>query len=149
MYRIWLALADVDPGLAGAKIAAFAASMAVVTVPAQFAWQAGFTGPAAFMVIFLVMVAGLLIYFTAGCAILRSAVSNYAARLALGERGHAAETTAMALVCDLGAHGAVLVSWGVTPAKAALVSVSAVFFIYPVHFLVTTLWTLQTEVRNV
>jgi cellulose synthase/poly-beta-1,6-N-acetylglucosamine synthase-like glycosyltransferase len=37
----------------------------------------------------------------------------------------------------------------VTPAKAALVSVSAVFFIYPVHFLVTTLWTLQTEVRNV
>ncbi|MDR2567099.1 MAG: glycosyltransferase [Bifidobacteriaceae bacterium] len=120
----------------------------MASVPAAFGWRIGVDGwGVSFLTIFLSMIAGLVLYFTLGCAVLRAVVPEYSARLRLGESGHAGEVAIMTAVCDLGAHMGVLVSYGTSPLRVALVVVSAVFFIYPVYFLVTTLWTLQPEVR--
>jgi hypothetical protein len=93
------------------------------------------------------MISGLALYFTAGSAILRHLVDDYFRRLRLGQSGHAGELAALAIVCDLTAHAIVLSLWGPTVFRAVLILISCLFFLYPLHFLVVTLWGLQAEVR--
>ncbi|MDR0592232.1 MAG: hypothetical protein LBG60_03015 [Bifidobacteriaceae bacterium] len=140
--------AKVDLPFGIAKAAVFIGAMGLAATAAALVWRTGLVhAGAGFLVVFATMMAGLTLYFTAGCAVLRALWGDYLGRLRLAERGHAGETAIIALACDLAAHGAVLMIYGPAPANLALLAVSAVFFVYPVHFLVTTLWTLQPEVR--
>ncbi|MDR1633749.1 MAG: glycosyltransferase [Bifidobacteriaceae bacterium] len=143
-------LRPTDVGLSVVKTATFVVTMSLAALPAALGWRIGVKGwGVSFLTVFLSMIAGLVLYFTAGCALQRAVVPNYRSRLKLGQAGHAGEVILMAIACDVGAHLGVLISQGLSQLRLALIVISAVFFIYPIYFLVTTLWTLQPEVRSV
>jgi hypothetical protein len=137
-------------GLTAAKAVTFAASIAVAAAPVQLGFQVSVGGWGAdFLTIFISMIAGLALYFSVGCAVLRATVPDYLTRLRLGQRGHAGETIIIAATCNVGVHLAALAIYGTSPLWVALIATSALFFTYPVYFLVNTLWGLQPEVRAV
>lgn len=139
-----------DRGLIAAKTLMFLICSLLGCVPLiSVCLFTGISGVPGFLEYFASMTLGLIVYFSFGCWVLRHTVKNYLPRLRLGERGHAGETALMAGFCNVGVHTATLVSTGFDPASIALIFASAVFFSYPVYYLVTTFWSTQTEVRQV
>lgn len=140
----------VDIPLAIVKTFTFFACLVLGALPVVLCLKLGVLRPdTGFLILFSSMILALALYFSLGCCALRALVPDYPLRLGLGTKGHAGETALMAISCNLIVHCATLLLVGVDFRGILLICASAVFFTYPLYYLVTLLWSLQSEVRAI
>jgi cellulose synthase/poly-beta-1,6-N-acetylglucosamine synthase-like glycosyltransferase len=139
-----------DRAVLTGKCLVFCASALYGAVPAALGFSMGVIHwDFYFLTLFASMLLGVGLYFTLGSHFLRVLIDGYAERLRLGEPGHASEVLIIALICNFGLHIATLLAYGVYTWSIVLVSLSALFFTYPIYYLVNVLWNSQLEVRHI
>ena len=140
----------VDISLTFAKIVTYLCCLLLGTLPVIFGFRIGVGGwGVEFLTFFVAIFLGMILYFSVGVLLLRLIFPNYSKRIRLGETGHASEAFIISVVSNFLMHIATLFSYGLYAWNVFLIVTSAVFFTYPMYYLVNTLWNMQPEVRRI
>jgi len=102
-----------------------------------------------FISLFISMTLGIIINNTTGDYVLKNILKDYEKRLKLGESSNGVEIFVMANLFNVILHITLLFIMGVTLVNIYKILVSTIFFIYPVNYLMSIMWSVKEEVTKI
>ena len=102
-----------------------------------------------FISLFLSMTIGIITNNTLGDYILKKILKDYETRLKLGESSNGVEIFVMANAFNLILHTTLLFVMGFNLVSLYRIIISTIFFIYPINYLMSVMWSVKKEVTRI